>query len=129
MHLEGGEPWRKREQLTRKRRASIKLFYITLRPTRARASPRSHNINACYISRPRRHSARLRIFRYVRGKISQISGKAFRARKHSNVYSRARIYTARAISKFLLSSFSFFFHTHKSISSPIQVTRAQRYTS
>lgn len=38
------------------------LHYIT---PDARASPRSHNINACCISRPRRHSAPLRIFRYA----------------------------------------------------------------
>lgn len=102
------EPERKREQLTRKRRASIKLFYITLRsPTRARARalafalPRSHNINARYISRVRRHP---RVF-FVHTHISIRRGVAkspkYRekhfALAYSDVYSPAyRIYDSKS---------------------------------
>lgn len=62
----------------KERRTSIKLFYITLRPTRAL---RLDLITLMRVAYRARHSARLRIFRYARSKISQISGKTFRARK------------------------------------------------
>lgn len=42
--------------------------------------------------RARRHSARLRIFRYARSEISQISGKTFRARKQRRAFARSHLY-------------------------------------
>lgn len=64
----------------KERRTSIKLFYITLRSTRAHRLDLITLMRVAY--RARRHSARLlRIFRYARSKISQISRKTFRARK------------------------------------------------
>lgn len=73
------------------------LHYIT---PDVRASPRSHNINACYISRPPSFRASSYFPIRAPGKISQISGKTFRARKQRRAFAPAFICN---------SKFSFFY--------------------
>lgn len=64
----------------KERRTSIKLFYITLRSSRAHRLDLITLMRVAY--RARRVILRVFVFfRYARSKISQISGKTFRARK------------------------------------------------